>query len=70
MNGTAAPGWYKVTLSVSHEGFRPVQHVFMHDRSHHRAIVILVRERPTQSGSEPQNNQMQRTAPGESERRR
>jgi hypothetical protein len=43
MNGTAKPGWYKVTLAVRREGYRPIEHVFMHDRFRHKVIVVLVR---------------------------
>jgi hypothetical protein len=44
ISGTAKPGWYDVTLAVQRQGFRPVEHVFRHDRFRHRVIVLLVRD--------------------------
>jgi hypothetical protein len=44
MSGTAKPGWYDVTLEVRRQGFRPLEHVFRHDRFRHRAVMLLVRE--------------------------
>jgi hypothetical protein len=43
MSGTAKPGWYRVTLAIRREGYRPVEHVFMHDRFRHKVIIVLIR---------------------------
>ena len=37
------PGWYKVTLAVRRDGYRPIEHILMHDRFRQRVIVFLVR---------------------------
>jgi hypothetical protein len=60
MSGAAKPGWYKVTLAVRRDGYRPIEHVFMHDRFRHKVIVLLVRDSATaEQNSGPDNNKMQ-----------
>lgn len=43
LGGTAKPGWYDATLSVSCPGFIPKTHVFRHDRLRHQTTVTMVR---------------------------
>ena len=43
LGGTARPGWYDATVSVSCPGFNPKTHVFRHDRLRHQATVTMVR---------------------------
>jgi hypothetical protein len=46
VGGTVRPGNFKATLSVRASGFKPVQHLFDHDRqSNHTVRVLLVREK-------------------------
>jgi hypothetical protein len=63
VGGTARPGTYDVTLTVRCPGFREVEHVFVHDRLRHDAVVTLVRDEAAPQGAGPQNNEMQRTKP-------
>jgi hypothetical protein len=51
VGGTARPGRYDATLTVRCDAIGDVEHVFRHDRLRHRAVVILVRQEPTQEGA-------------------
>jgi hypothetical protein len=59
--GTAAPGRYEATISVTCPGFQPQVHVFTHDRLRHQVLAFMMRE----SSSGPQNNELQRTKPAD-----
>jgi hypothetical protein len=55
VGGTAAPGRYSATISVACDGFEPVQHVFLHDRFRHDAVVTMARR-----GSDPNRGAAER----------
>ncbi len=41
---TCDPRRFDATISVTHDGYRSIEHVFRHDRVFHKAVVVLVRK--------------------------